>query len=111
MGRAESKIVEQAVQDNMPIPDRILNAPELADGNDLFLDGFYELDTCRQIGLAKGQIPFLAIVQYCAFYNFDDDLAEEFSLVIRSVDNLILNYEAEQAEKKKAQGGQNGKRS
>lgn len=105
MGVAEERIVLQATQDNMPIPDRILNAPDLAQGNDLFLDGFLELDTCRQIGMGKGPIPFLAIVQYCSFFGFDEDLAQEFNLVIRMVDNQLMSYEAEQAEKKKQAGG------
>lgn len=111
MGRAEEQIIQQATLEGNPIPDRILNAPDLFLGNDLFLDGFYELDSCRQIGLAKGQIPFTAIVQYCEFYGFDQELAYDFCAIIRAVDNQLLNYEAEQADKKKLAGGQNGKRS
>lgn len=98
----------------MPIPDAILNAPEVYDGEDLFLDGFRELDTCRSVGFAKGQIPWLAIYQYCMFKGFDEELAREFELVIRMIDNDLLNYEADQAETKrlnKSQGGGNGKRS
>lgn len=88
-----------AEQDGMPIPDAILNAPELWIGDDLFLQGFDELDTCRAIGLAKGQIPWTAIFQYCQFNGFDPDLAHEFNLVIRMVDTEILNYEAEKSER------------
>lgn len=100
-----------AAQDGMPIPDAILNAPEIYDGDDLFLKGFEELDTCRSIGLSKGQIPWTAIYQYCSFLGFDQELAYEFNLIIRMIDIELLNYEADKAEQKRIgdKGRQNGK--
>lgn len=110
-GRTEEQILIQAAQDGMPIPDAILNAPEIYEGDDLFLKGFEELDTCRSVGLGKGQIPWTAIYQYCMFNGFDEELAFEFNTIIRLMDTEILNHEHEQAEIKRLgdKGRQNGK--
>lgn len=68
-------------------------------GFEFFYDAFRELSTSRSNGLGVGPIPFTAIVEYFRIYELQD--FEEFSYVIRRMDNVYLELEAQDAKGKK----------
>lgn len=96
--------MQQAQRDGTPIPDAILNAPELQDGLDLYLNAYVELGTCRP---PDGYIPWTAIVDYCRAYEFDRELIDETLIIIRRVDQEILEFRNEKAKKKAQQVDKN----
>lgn len=88
---AEQIIVTQSLNNNMPIPDFILNAPELNLGNKFYYDAFIALTTTRPIGFGGvGQIPWTAIREYFKMLNIDEDDFYEFYRIISLVDNAYL---------------------
>lgn len=86
-------------------PDQL--EPEIT-GLEFFLDAFRELSTSRQSGFSIGAIPFTAIVEYFSIYEIDGDF-DEFIYVIRRMDSVFLELNAEDM-KKKPQGDK-GKKS
>ena len=56
-----------------------------------FIEAFYELSSCRQIGMSFGPIPFTAIAEYARMYEVDD--FDEFLYIIRLLDNKYLEKE------------------
>ena len=71
-------------------------------GLDLYIDAFTELGTCRQSGFGLAPIPFTAILEYCNLYSIENK--EEFSFLIRRMDNTLLKLESA----KDAKNGSNG---
>lgn len=69
------------------------------EGFEFFLDAFQELSTTRQIGLAVGPIPFTGLVDYFRIYELPDGF-EDFAYVIRRMDQVYLELNAEVADKK-----------
>lgn len=59
--------------------------PDIA-GNQWLLNAFYELSTCRQIGMDLGPIPLTAIQAYSDRH----ELGELFVLQIMEIDRLWL---------------------
>ena len=91
MGQIEQNIVNQAKRANAPIPDRIMNAPVLMQGLELYLNAFFELDSSRPVGLSLLPIPWGAIVDYCAVYGIDNEQREDMLYFIRKMDNAHLD--------------------
>lgn len=71
--------------------------PDIA-GFEFYFDAFYELGTTRQFGMGIGPIPFTAVAEYFRIYSIDGDF-EEFSLLIRHMDNVFLEIEANESKK------------
>jgi hypothetical protein len=57
-------------------------------GFDFYFSAFSELSTTRQAGFGVGPIPFTAIVDYSRLFEIED--FEEFSYVIRRMDQVYL---------------------
>jgi hypothetical protein len=76
-------------------------------GMQLYLLGFAELTTCRQIGMGVGPIPWTAIQKYIEVSEFDDEEAYEFHEIIRHMDYiwLKLNRERQDREAQAAKSG------
>lgn len=78
----------------MKLPDRIQNAPELWLGNLLYYQGFLDLTSTRQIGMAIGPIGYLSMVEYCAVHGIQGEQREDFLWVIPQLDNKYLEWSA-----------------
>jgi len=94
MGLNEAQILKQAVRQNLPIPDKIKNAPVLLPGLQFYFQSFLELSTCREIGMSEGQIPWTAIDRYASRYEMTEDDYERFLTLIRIVDAEYIRYRA-----------------
>lgn len=76
----------------MPVPERIANAPELELGLGLYYNGFLDLTSCRQIGMALGPISFLAISEYCTAKGLSQDQREDFLWLMPKLDAKYLEW-------------------
>lgn len=76
----------------MPLPQAIVNAPELQLGLDLFYVAFTDLSTCRSIGMSEGPIPWTAVRDYCDELLLEGDQREDMFFHIREMDVSYLNY-------------------
>lgn len=73
-----------------PIPDRILNAPQIRFGLMLYLEAFFDLDSERVPGMALGRIPWIAIQRYAEHYELDEEQTECLFYFIRAMDTAHL---------------------
>lgn len=71
-----------------------------------YIDAFRELGTCRNSSMSTGPIPFTAIVEYSTIYEIED--FEEFSYLIRRLDDTLLDLEAKKSKTKEGASSGNG---
>lgn len=91
MSGVERDMVKQAQRTGQPIPDRIVNAPELRLGLSFYFDAFFELDSERSQGYGSvGRIPWSSIQQYADRCDLNEDLTECLFYFIRAMDNANL---------------------
>lgn len=68
------------------LPDKIKNAPELRLGLELYYQAFWELDSCRQLGMGAGPIGWLDIEGYGKARGFDEEQLEDLHHFIPTMD-------------------------
>lgn len=100
MSDNEEWIIEQAVRNGIPLPDKIANAPELLPGLEMYLTAFNRLSTCRQIGMGLGPIPWTSIGVYADQEELDEYHRDELYYFIEKLDCAFLEWSAKQSEKK-----------
>ena len=77
----------------MPLPDKIKNRPRLSPGLDFYYSAFWELMTCRPIGMMEGPIPWTAIHQYAVAHGvYDPDEIDRMSAVIKRMDIAYMEH-------------------
>ncbi len=86
----EQTIIQQAILNRDPIPDRILNAPQLLPGLEFELGAFLELDTERSHIFGLTQLPVSVIRNYGLNSGLDGEELEEFISLIHGLDNAHL---------------------
>jgi hypothetical protein len=86
MGDIEESVAKQAIQNGMPIPDRIQNAPGLLPGLDIFLGAFFELDSERTHSNGVTMIPASKIHDWADRYRLSDEMREDMIHHIRWMD-------------------------
>lgn len=99
MGQSEQAIIRQAKKNRGPIPEKILNAPQLEFGLEWYYEAFGKLTTCRSIGMGAGPIPWLAMDAYGKRYGLDLEEQEDFEFLIGAMDDAYLKHAAEKSEK------------
>jgi len=97
IGKDELKIIKQAMQMGQPIPDSIVNAPELSLGLQLYITAFFDLDSERSYGFSTGPIPWTSIKQYAVAFEFDNEQTEDLIYFIKAMDKAYLTRMASQA--------------
>ena len=83
-------MLEAAISKGRKLPDWYLDEPPLNFGDEIYIKAFWELSTCRQIGMSEGPIPWIGIVEYCkhkGIYEVDD-----FVEIIRALDSAYLEF-------------------
>lgn len=92
-GPTEQYILEQAVKQRLPVPQKIENAPDLFLGLGLYYTAFWELTTCRSLGASGiGPISWLSIQQYATMMGFDEDQTEELHFYVASMDATYVKH-------------------
>lgn len=74
--------------------DWYFQPPLRADGDDLYLAAFWDLDTERSIGMGLGPIPRHQIRDRGLELGLEPDTLEAFVYVIRQMDNAYLKHES-----------------
>jgi hypothetical protein len=90
MGVIESTLIKNAKMMGEPIPDRILNAPRLMCGLEVFYNAFTDLNSTRSHGFGPTPISWVDIKDYAYFYGFDPMLTSDLLYHIRRMDNKHL---------------------
>lgn len=88
----------------MPVPDKILNAPKLYAGLDLFYIAFMDLTSCRALGYGVvGPIDWLTIDTYCERLGLTGEQREDMFFFINVLDKeWLAHYSRKSKEKIKA---------
>lgn len=86
----EQTIVRQAVQARKSVPTNILEAPELEEGLQLYLQAFFDLDSERSHSFSLVRIPNSAIRNYALDMNLDADQTDELKYFIAEMDGAHL---------------------
>jgi hypothetical protein len=81
------------------LPDWYLEEPVLLPGEDFYINAFWDLSTCRQIGMDSGPIPWDKIHEYGLHTGLDDDILKMFVSIIRTMDTGYLDWQTEQTNK------------
>ncbi len=92
----EDWVIEQALQQGIPLPEKIANAPELKSGLDIYLTAFNRLSTCRSIGMGLGPIPWICIGQYADVQELDQDHRDALYYHIEQMDSAFLKWSSDQ---------------
>lgn len=93
----EEQIIEQCKARAIPLPEKIANKPFLWMGLELFYHAFFDLNTCRPVGMALCPIPWLCMRDYARTFEFDEDQEERLYYFIRQMDDAFLQYHDKKA--------------
>lgn len=88
----ENRIIVQCMRERMPLPKKIQDAPELRLGLELYFGAFFDLNTCRQIGMGLAPIPWNCIKDYAQAYEFDESQTDDLFYFIRKMDHEYLKF-------------------
>lgn len=83
-------IIEQCIRSNWDLPEKIVNAPSLLPGLELYYIGFMDLLSSRQTGFSPGPIWWTTIQEYCLVYGLDEEQTETMHFYIRTLDGVYL---------------------
>lgn len=83
------------MQQGLPLPKRIAEAPELERGLELYYTGFWDLASSR--ATPEGPIGWEAIVQYCERLELDEEQTEAMVHHVQDMDTAFQKHHAEAA--------------
>ena len=63
------------------------------------MKSFYDLSTCRNVGMALGPIPWTAMNAYANHYRLAWDVAEAFIDIMREMDEAYISNQATEKER------------
>lgn len=93
-GKTAEFVAKQAMRCGDPVPDFILNAPELQPELNLFIDAYADLATERQIGFGFAPIPWSKVVQYAEVYGYSNEQRERLLYHVRAIDNYLASKDS-----------------
>ncbi len=71
--------------------------PAEEDGDEFYMNGFWELNTCRPLGFGSpGQIPWSTIHEYGVVKGLEPDVLDCFIQVIMAMDHIYLEHMTEE---------------
>lgn len=88
-----------------PLPKAIRDAPELQFGLELYYGAFFDLHSCRSVGMGEGPIPWISIAEYCFINEVRGETAEDLFYLVRAMDNAYLGHREKQLKKQGKVGG------
>lgn len=89
-GPVEEKILRDCMRAQLPIPEKIKNAPQLRLGLQIFLSAFMDLSSCRPVGFGLQPIPWTAVHEYCIALGLDAIQVEDMHYFIEQLDTAWL---------------------
>lgn len=100
-GPVEQGIIAMAVRQGRPIPKKIMEAPQLFMGLELFFVAFLALTDERQVAWGEGAIPWRAMREWCDANEISEDTRADVFYFVKQLDGAYLRRSAE---KRKAAG-------
>lgn len=94
-----------AIANRQPLPEAIANAPTLYLGLDFYFRAFLDLNTCRDMGMGRGPLPWTALVQYAGEMGLTGEDKEDFLYLLQKVDNDYLEWARDQDKKNRPKKG------
>lgn len=108
-GSVEQNIIQQCMRERLPLPERIQNAAQIELGLELYYGAFFDLHTCRPLGMAEGAIRWMDIHDYCDRLGVSEDQREDMHYHIRVMDNAYLEWRGKKVkEATPTKGGKRG---
>jgi hypothetical protein len=84
-----------------PIPKKILDAPTLIQGLELYYFAFFDLLTSREMGMGGcGAITWQTVNDYAIFHQFSEEQRSDLHHHIVQMDTVYMKWVAEQQKKK-----------
>lgn len=100
MGKDEKTLLSLAARQNMPIPDKILNAPDLQPGLQLYLDCFNDLNHSRYNSSGfVGRIHYDLIDLWCNNNGVEGDQKLDVIHIIGKMDYVYVTWQFEAMKK------------
>lgn len=96
------------MREGKPFPQAIANAPNLWPECELYYLAFADLGSCRYF--EGGQIPWVAVREYCDEHGLDEDQRQTLFEVISVVDIWFLEFVEARADKADRRNKSRGKR-
>ena len=86
------------------LPPAIRDAPELTQGLALYYGAFWDLNSCRSIGMGEGPISWLSVDAYATARGFDAEQRDDLHHHISAMDRAYLKHQADEREKDRKRG-------
>lgn len=83
------------MRENLPLPARIQNAPELDDGLEFYLGAFFDLNSERSVGMDLGPIPWRAVHEYGQWLRLTDEELEDLHYHVKALDEAYIEHQRE----------------
>lgn len=80
------------------VPNKIANAPSLCLGLQIYLDAWFDLNSCRPAGMNEGPIPWTQVEDYGRSMELSQDTLDDLHHHIREMDMEYFSF------KKRKQG-------
>lgn len=75
-----------------PLPDALKDPPELLPGLELYLQAFYQLSTCRQVGMGLGPIGWQFTQEWGMLNLSSEDSIKDLHYFIRILDSEFIKW-------------------
>lgn len=109
--QAERKIIERCMRERLPLPDHIINAPELFIGLELYLDAFWDLNSTRTSGWGLGPVPWSAINDFASTFELDEFQRDDLHYYVRVLDNAYIEHYSKKGKISPDQGASSSSKS
>jgi hypothetical protein len=84
-----------------PLPTWFLEEPIIRPGEKFYLQAFWDLSSCRSIGMSLGPIPWTAAWEYGKEAGLDEELLPAFWYFLRVMDSAYLDWQDQEAKKRR----------
>ena len=92
-GQNEEWIAEQCYRQKLDLPEKILNAPELRLGLEMYWDAYGDLSSDRPASFGGVlPIPYMRIVEYARMQEFSTDQTEDILYLVRKMDDAFRKW-------------------
>ena len=94
MGKDEENLLTIAYRQNMPVSDKIQNAPELLPGLQFYVDAFNLLSSSRMaFDGGIGHIPYSEISKFCDDMRLGDEERGDVHFLLNEVDQFYVKWQ------------------
>lgn len=93
--------VEAAIVKGRALPEWYLDEPQLQIGDHFYITAFSDLNSCRQVGMGVGEIPWDKVIEYGRYKGLDDTMMEVFRIIMKEMDRAFLRWQDKERDKQR----------